>query len=44
MIKSRRVRLAGHVARMGEIRNAYSFGQRTWREGNFDDVVKKRGS
>jgi hypothetical protein len=23
MIKSRRVRLAGHVARMGEMRNAY---------------------
>jgi hypothetical protein len=32
MIKSRRMRWARHVASMGEMRNAYSAGQETWRE------------
>jgi hypothetical protein len=38
-MKSRRMRLAGHVVCMGEMRNAYKDLLKTWGEGNIWNIL-----
>jgi hypothetical protein len=43
VIKSRRMRWAGHVARMGEMKNAYKLLSRNLNERNHSEDLGKDG-
>jgi hypothetical protein len=44
VIKSRRMRWAGHAARMGDMRDAYNFGRKTLKAGDNSEELGVDGT